>query len=518
MYSFIATQLVWWTGGAITVLSMVALALYAFTTYKHGYFRRRGIKGPKPSPFWGHIKDLMAVGAHEFDRRSVKEFGQVYGFYFGNHPTLMVADPDILKEIAIKQFSNFYNRGDTVQIAKVWQNSVNNAKGIKWKYLRAILQPAFSSGKIKGMRPILKRCLDDMISCLDSDLLDSKEHVVEMNDKFKRLTMDVICSSAFGIEVNTQRNPEDQFVKHASKILGGSLSNKVLLLNWFFPDFQSLIMYFAKDFNDPAAMEFLGATVRKAMEERKKSYPHEYRDILQLMMNTKSEDHAIGVSEEKSFEEMKKGGMSDADIIINGIIFLAAGHETTAALLGFISYNLATHPEVQERLLEEIDEVTGTIENSVTYESILKMEYLEMILQETLRLYPPAGRFNRQPAEDVTIKGVHFEKGMDITFTTYGIHMNPIYWPEPEKFDPERFSPANRGNIYPYSHVPFGAGPRNCVGMKLALAETKMAIVRLLQSFRLEPSDKLTIPLKTNNGGGLLRPVTLWLKLVRRKE
>ncbi|WAQ94506.1 CP3AO-like protein [Mya arenaria] len=507
----------WWIDGPVGFIVTVVALLYMYTTYKHGYFRRRGIKCDTPVPFMGHLKQLFALGSHEYDRQCAKRYGGVWGCFYGNYPVVMVGDPDRVKEILITQFSKFYNRSDTVQVSKVWENSVNNAKGVKWKYLRAILQPTFSSGKIKSMRPILKRCLDTMIECLDERLEKSEDQVIDMGERFKTLTMDVICSTAFGIEVDSQRHPDDPFVKHASNILDGSITRTVLMLNFLFPDIQPLIKFLSKDFNDPDAMQFLDKTVRKAIQERRKNNSGEFNDLLKLMMDTQTDSPDNGVSSDKSFEQMKQSGMSENDITINGIIFLAAGHETTAALLGWLAYVLAQHPEVQDRLVEEVDALDGrhTTDN-ITYDSILKMDFLEMIMQETLRLYPPVGRFNRQPTRDITINGFHFEKGMDITFSTNAIHRNPKYWPEPERFDPERFSPENKQKIYPYSYIPFGGGPRNCIGMKLALVEAKMALVRLLQNFRLERSDRLKVPPVVENAGGLLRPRDLYIKLVRR--
>ena len=516
MYVLGLIDVPWW-GMILSSLLSIIVALYCYTVYHHGYFKRRGFKGPQPQLYWGHVKHTTAEGFHKFDRRCTEEYGPIWGFFFGNHASLMVVDPEILKEITVKQFSKFYDRGVVVQIPTIWTNSVNNARGTKWKYLRAVLQPTFSSSKIKKMRPILKRCLDEFISCIDEDLQKSDDLVLDMYARFKPLTMDVICSTAFGIEVNSQRNADDLFVKHASSILGTSITSIVLMLNIFFPDLRKLIMYFIKDWIDRESMDFLMATIRKAMAERKNDVTGEFTDLLKLMMDTQTESSNNGVSEEKSFEEMKKCGMSDEDIVINGIIFLAAGYETTASLLAFMTYCLATNPECQERVFKEIDEIIGSTDNAFSYDNVQKLDYLEMFLQETLRMYPPAGRFNREPSCDVTINGVKFEKGMDVTFSTHAMHRNPKYWPKPDKFDPERFSPENKDKIVPCTYIPFGIGPRNCVGMKLALAEAKITIVRLLQEYKLEGSAKLQTPIELNTSGAISRPKDgVFVKLVRR--
>lgn len=276
-------------------------------------------------------------------------------------------------------------------------------------------------------------------------------------------------------------------------------------------------MYIAGDLVDKNAMTFLTNTVRQAIKVRQEDTKSDFNDLLKQMMDTQSRDLLQGLSDDKTFEEMKKDGLSDEDIIINGIIFLAAGYETTSSLLSMATYCMAAYPECQGRLLAEIDDGIGQKQDSISYDKILNMEYLDMFLQETLRMYPPAGRFNRQPNVDVEIKGLKLLKGEDITFSTHAVHRNPLYWPDPDKFDPERFSPQNKDNIVPYSFIPFGAGPRNCVGMKLALVEVKMTIVRLLQYARVARWPGFKIPPEISVTGGILRPKDgLLVKIVKR--
>lgn len=515
MYILDTVYIPWW----VYVPLAVILTFYMYVTYKQSYFRRRGIPGPKPAFLFGNITHIQKGGLGVFDRECAIKYGSYYGAFYGNQPTLVICDPEMIKEITVSKFSKFYDRADTVLIPKRWRDSVNNAKGTKWKYLRAIIQPSFSPSKLKNMRPILKRCLDEFVSCLDDKAAAASDRTVEVYDIYKKLTMDVICSTAFGIEVSSQTNPDDQFVKNASKVLGIGLTNTVVLLNFLFPDrfIREIIMFIAGDWVDKSAMAFLSKTVKDAIKVRKEKSSAEFHDLLKQMMDTQKESKDSGISEDKTFEQMKKDGMSEEDIVINGIIFLAAGYETTSSLLSFLTCCLAAFPVQQERLLKEIDDVIGKGDHVFGYDKIMSMEFLDMFVQETLRMYPPAGRFNRQPAEDIEIKGLLLKKGEDITFSTHCMHRNPRYWPEPDKFDPERFAPENKDSIVPYSFIPFGAGPRNCVGMKLALVEVKMAIVRLLQHARVVKSDKTPYPPKASTMGGLLRPVDgIWVKIEKR--
>ena len=135
---------------------------------------------------------------------------------------------------------------------------------------------------------------------------------------------------------------------------------------------------------------------------------------------------------------------------------------------------------------------------------------------ETFRLHTPSARVVRDTAHDIQVCGVTIPKGTDVTIPIHGVHRLSEYWPEPEKFDPERFSAENKKQIVPYTYLPFGQGPRNCVGMRLALMEVKMATVVLLQNFRLNPSEKLEIPPTVSKGVTLKPENGIWLRLARR--
>ncbi|OBS75727.1 hypothetical protein A6R68_17822, partial [Neotoma lepida] len=166
------------------------------------------------------------------------------------------------------------------------------------------------------------------------------------------------------------------------------------------------------------------------------------------------------------------------------IIFIFAGYDATSTSICFMMYELATHPDVQKKLQDEID---GALPNKapVTYDALMDMEYLDMMVNETLRLYPIAIRLERVSKKDVEINGVFIPKGTIVMVPTYPLHRDPKYWPEPEEFLPERFSKENKGSIGPYVYLPFGNGPRNCIGMRFALISMKLAVIRVLQNFTL---------------------------------
>lgn len=207
-------------------------------------------------------------------------------------------------------------------------------------------------------------------------------------------------------------------------------------------------------------------------------------DFFQLMMNTQNS---------KGKESQK--ALSDLEMAAQAIIFIFAGYESTSTSICLVLYELATHPDVQKKLHDEIDSALPN-KAPVTYDVLMGMEYLDMVINEGLRLYPIANRLERISKKAVEINGLFIPKGITVMVPTYPLHRDPEYWPEPEEFRPERFSKENKGSIDPYVYMPFGNGPRNCIGMRFALLSMKLAVVSVLQNFTLQTCEQTENHLK----------------------
>ncbi|CAO2630596.1 Cytochrome P450 3A31 [Lemmus lemmus] len=178
------------------------------------------------------------------------------------------------------------------------------------------------------------------------------------------------------------------------------------------------------------------------------------------------------------------------------ITFIFGGYETTSSTLDFVLYLLATHPDIQKKLREEIDMALPN-KAPPSYDKVMEMEYLDMVLSETLRLYSISHRLERVCKQDVEMNGVFIPKGSIVMIPIFSLHRDPQYWPEPEEFRPERFSKEKKGSIDPYVYMPFGNGPRNCIGMRFALMNMKLALTKLLQNFSFQPCKETQVRKKT---------------------
>ena len=183
-----------------------------------------------------------------------------------------------------------------------------------------------------------------------------------------------------------------------------------------------------------------------------------------------------------------KNALTKTETLTELVTFLIAGYETTATTLHFLCYILSRRPDVQERLRREVLEVLDGREH-IEYEDMPKLQYLNQVISETLRMYPPGVRLNRLFQKDTEINGIEFEKGNSFSFNVYNIHHDPENYPEPYEFDPDRFSPENKAARHPMAYIPFGAGPRICLGMRFAEFEMRVTLVDLVKNYQFLPSE-----------------------------
>lgn len=216
---------------------------------------------------------------------------------------------------------------------------------------------------------------------------------------------------------------------------------------------------------------------------------------------------------------------TDNELISQCFFFFFAAFDNVSSILAFLSYELTVNQDIQRRLYEEIAVTESTLNGQpITYEALQKMAYLDMVVSEALRKYPTATLTDRYANKDYVFddeEGLRFviEKGKTIWIPMLALHHDPKYFPEPERFDPERFSEDNRSKIVPGTYLPFGAGPRSCIGPRLALLEVKMALYHLVKDFNLQASEKTQIPLRLSKSAFTMQAENgVWLELKARPK
>ncbi|XP_053936773.1 cytochrome P450 3A29-like isoform X2 [Cuculus canorus] len=439
-----------------------------------------------------------------FDQKCFEKYGKIWGIFDGRQPLLAVLDPILIKNILVKECYTVFTNRRKLGLNGSLESSLFMAEDETWKRIRTVLSPTFTSGKLKEMFPIISHYGEKLVKTIEKKV--ANEEFVTMKDVFGAYSMDVVTSTSFSVNIDSMSNPSDPFVTNVKKFLKLSLLSPVFIFLVLFPFLIPLLDKMNVTVLPSDVMDFFKDVFTKMKKEREKGSSTDRVDFLQLMIDSQSS---------KSTETNSYKSLSDEEILAQALIFVFAGYETSSSTLSYLSYNLATHPDVQQKLQDEIDAYLAN-KATPTYNAIMQMEYLDMVVNESLRLYPPVGRLERVCKKTVELNGVTIPKGMPIIIPTYVLHRDPGCWPEPEEFRPERFSKENKESFDPYTFLPFGAGPRNCIGMRFALLIVKVAVVVLLQNFSFRTCKDTPIPLVLDTKSFMQPKKPIVLKVVPR--
>ena len=306
-----------------------------------------------------------------------------------------------------------------------------------------------------------------------------------MLDWFSKLTLEAILSTAFGVDTNIQMGENTKTLEKAKALFEVPFMVRLIAR---LPFGRLLLKVMSSVRGNPAI--YLGDVVKEIIKTRRQQGLTGRKDLLHLMMTANEETTVDGVSK-----------LSDEEIVAQSIIFLLAGYETSSNTLSFILYHLALNPDVQDKLRTEIKEaVESNTKRKSLYELAQNIEYLDCVIKESQRLCPAAPQVNRECCEDYDLNGIHIPAGTEIMIPIYVLHHDPNAWQNPEKFDPERFRGPAKDARHAFQFLPFGAGPRNCIGMRFALMEVKIALVRILMKYKFVASPETQVPLEIREG------------------
>lgn len=468
----------------ILIASCIVLFVYFYWILPYRCLRACYHTGPTPLPVIGHLHDTIKHKGKFY--LQLDEYHKTYGSVFAmvlfkSSPCLVVSDPEMIKDIFVKEFDSFSDRPSLIKQPEPLSSMLTIAEKEKWKRIRNTLTPAFSALKMKQMLPLMNACCDHLIKKLD-DVAD-KGQSINITKLQQSLTMDVIVSAAFGFEVDSQLNPDEPILNAVRTATNQSALQRVALT------FLALLPFGTKIMEEfPSLwMRNLKPLLNTAEEivhvKRKSTCSSVRNDMLDLMLAA-ADDPSIPVSKK----------LTDSEVIAQSLVFLFAGNETTSTTLSFACHHLATNPHIQDKLQQEIDAVWDGEDEILSYDKVHDMPYLDMVISEILRLYPPGFLILRECTKDCIVKGVKMRKGLCILIPAYSIHRDPSVYPDPGKFDPERFSSTNKQSRHPYCYMPFGHGPHNCIGLRFAMMEMKLVLARIFKKYRFEVAEDTKIP------------------------
>jgi cytochrome P450 len=413
---------------------------------------------PGPKPVKGFL-DTVRFGIN-FSRRSMQlfrewfaQYGDTVALRVGDFTQVMILNPDDVHEVLVAQASKFQKDAgytDTkVGLARFLGNGLITSNGDFWRRQRKLAAPAMHARRIASYADTMVNFTEQMLTTWrDNQMIDA-------NAAMKKLTMEIVAKCLF----NTEVGHEAERVHETLEAIQDASSGFSLIPPW---------VPTPKELRARRARKELDEMIYKMIRERRAT-GEDKGDLLSMLLLARDEDGSM---------------MNELQARDEAVSMFLAGHETTANLLTWTFSLLAQYPEVEAKLHAEVDQVLQG--RAATLEDLKKLPYTEMVIKEALRMYPPAWVISREATTEVELGGYHYPKGTVFGVGIYYIHRDPRNFPQPDVFDPERFTPENEAKIPKFAYIPFGDGPRICIGFMFAQMEAALLLATIAARYRLE--------------------------------
>ena len=438
------------------------------------------LAGPPRSSFiFGHVPDIRkyrrtgrTLREYLLDNRL--QYGPIYALFLLHRVVVILGDPVYVRDVFIDfqhhvQKDNYvYNKlGFIFGQRGIGYGLVSNIDEKSWRKRRQLMNPAFHRSCLKNFMTDFNQVSNRLLTRMN-DVVENKE-IVSMVKEFAKVTLDIISQVSFNINIGAIERPDSPFpTAIASYLRGVQASINIPVSSAFLSIFKFRLFQTASQKEQIDAAKFLRKFARECITDRirdmeaDKDVPN---DLLNLLVNDKT--------------------LSMDDMIDEFLTVFIAGQETTANSLAFTLYEIIKNPDIEARILHEIEDVIGGKE-CIDFEDLAKLKFLGQVLQEGLRKHPISGGPSRKLDKELTLGGYRILKGNTVATGNYLFSYNPDIWKDPDIFDPERFSLPE--NILNFStlYFPFSVGPRSCIGQTLAKFESKVVMARVLQKFKFK--------------------------------
>ncbi|KAH8347770.1 hypothetical protein KR084_000944 [Drosophila pseudotakahashii] len=495
-------------------LLAIAFLLYKWGTSTFKTFEGRNLYFEKPYPLVGNMgasfmqRVCFQKQLSEFYDRTRQH--KIVGFFNLRTPMITLNDPELIKKVCVKDFDHFPNHQLFISSnERLINDMLSTMRDQRWKHMRNTLTPVFTAAKMRNMFTLMNESFAECLQHLGTSGSPpgKKGFEVDMKVLCNKLSNDIIATTTFGIKVNSYESPENEFYEIGQSLV---FSRGAALVKFMMASLvPKLFNAFKMSVFDSSKVEYFVRLVVDAMKYREQhniSRP----DMIQLLMEAKKES---------------EDNWTDDEIVAQCFIFFFAAFENNSNLICTTTYELLRNPEVQERLYEEVKEAQEALNGApLNYDAVQKMTYMDMVISESLRKWTLAAATDRVCSKDYTLtdedgtKVFDFKVGDRVNIPISGLHLDDRYFPEPRKFDPERFSEERKGDLVPYTYLPFGVGPRNCIGNRYALMQVKGMLYNLLINYKIEASPRTTKDLWGSARGFNFTPRSgFWMQLVPRK-
>ncbi|KAM3960563.1 cytochrome P450 9G3 [Aphomia sociella] len=497
----------------LLIFGLTSLIFYYLYVYKkvHWFFEQRGVKYLPGIPLFGNLYDSTFAKKH-----FIEDLETVYkafpdekyvGLIEGTAPVILIRDPELIKTITIKDFDHFVNHKDFFDkdFDPLFGGSILMLKDDRWRDMRVTLSPAFTGSKMRLMMTFMS----DVSHNITDYLKDRSSEEIDVEDLVRRYTLDVIASAGFGIQLNSVRDKDNEFFRIGINIFNFDWKQKFAL--FLSQQSPSLAKKLGLTLFSPMIINFFKETITNTIRYREENNIVR-PDMIQLLMETSkgtlkdanNEKDDVGFATHN--ETLKPRNITrewtQDEIIGQVFIFFAAGFESSAGAITLGIHELAINPDVQEKLYNEI-KLFAQNNESLTYDTVGQLKYLDCVINEIMRKWTAAIFMDRQCSKPYELppprkggKPYKLNTG-DIVYNMVNVlHMDEKYHPNPEVFDPERFSDENKHKIHPFTFMPFGMGPRICIASRFALLEIKVLLYDLVLNFKIVKSENTSDPIR----------------------
>lgn len=452
----------------LLVLILILISAYYYSTKKFSYWSKRSVKHDQPYPLVGNnIRQLFrfrttAELASEMYHKYPHE--KVVGFYKQTTPVLIVRDLDIVKRILSLDFPHFHDRGLITNDVEIIYQNLLHARGDDWKLLRKKVAEAFTITKIKAMFPALLKCTDKLKSVADGIAANGEEF--DARDLLERFAMEFIAEAGFGVDIDTINNKHSRFREIINLGVNPPLQTQVLqIICDIFPALRRL-----SHVHDRRLEEGVSKLVQNVLQERNYK-PSGRGDFIDILLKIQAQGKMRGESFKKNPDGTSMIVEKEMDLpclIAQVFIFFVTGFDTSSAAMSYTLHEIAYNPKTQRRIQKNIDEVLEKHNGKLSFEALFEMSVLKMAFLEGMRMRDPAGVIPRICTKTCTIPelNITIDPGVKILIPTQGIYSDDKHFKDPKEFLPDRFSAEEMNKRHKFSYLPFGGGPRMCLGEK----------------------------------------------------
>ncbi|XP_043488236.1 cytochrome P450 4C1-like [Polistes fuscatus] len=471
--------------GCISLVIFIKILLALYSAY---IFRKtiNKLPGPKGNILFGSGSSARRLKKEDrllkIQICSVRYKDGLFRTWLGNEPTVHLHKPEHV-EIILRSTTNI-QKAPLYKYLEPWLGkALLTASGKKWMQDRKLITPAFHFNILEQYAVVMSEKAEIFVKCLEKQLKENSEEPIDIFPYANRCTLDVICETAMGVNINMQEDTENEYGKAVHRFT--ELLMYRIFRPWLAWDWVFALTKVGKEYY--AAINVMHTFTRNVIKKKKIS-----RELKHFDEEVQAFDE-IGKPKRKAFLDLlldarEKNGnpMTDEELREQVDTVMFAGHDTTAAAISWTLFCLGNNPDIQEKVHQELDDIFGDSDKTATTKEIAQLKYLDRVTKEALRLYPSAPGFLRKLSEDVKIDDYIIPKGCVVALSSFGTHRHPDIWPDPEKFDPDRFLLENSKNRHPYAYIPFSAGPRNCLGQKYAQLEEKFVLAAILRKWKVK--------------------------------